>query len=483
MTSLFHSYSDNPANFIARGLLLASLIVLPLWYIRRKVVQEQSKIHNMSLGLSAFPGSANGDILEATPSDDAGRRSLLDEVKRRGRVTVQASNFKEAEALYHKGIEVSESMSVNDGIMNERAILYSNRSLARFQMGNLTGSGSDAREATTCDPTYLKGFWRLGQACFARQQYSEAMEAYGAAKQLDANNKAVAKEWEKSRKKVDEEQKLLDEACNMSLDDAPKSSTTTKTAAAVVPKPAAKKPKPATAPTKPSSKPTQSKSSSTKADDDDDDEVEFTKSDTARGYKIVGGKKTSYFHNELTEEAKKLIGDIAPKKLENAPAEAANKMEGASAWNKAGTWEEKNVTQWATNSLTEILKSTTFTIPNMNIGTGGADGKQIIITKVPTCEGHASVATVRGKKRYIYEFSIVVDWSLTLESGECKGSLTFPDVDGTCEGVYDVTGYTVKGETPSEARHILELFVKNGGMRDALTASLNKWVEHFQSTY
>ena len=61
-----------------------------------------------------------------------------------------------------------------------------------------------------------------------------------------------------------------------------------------------------------------------KGDGDEDDL--FTKSDHVKGYKVVNGKKTSYFHRELTEEEKNMIGDIAPKRLDdsNNNAEASN---------------------------------------------------------------------------------------------------------------------------------------------------------------
>lgn len=62
-----------------------------------------------------------------------------------------------------------------------------------------------------------------------------------------------------------------------------------------------------------------------------------------RGYK----NGMPYFHRELTEEEQKLIGDIAPKKVEVAPAAAAPLVHQGSAWNSAGTFEEKLYTKWA----------------------------------------------------------------------------------------------------------------------------------------
>lgn len=112
------------------------------------------------------------------------------------------------------------------------------------------------------------------------------------------------------------------------------------------------KPKATAQPTSTSTKSTSGSSSTTKTESlakaestsqtpmEIDDEAEFTKSDHVKGYKIVNGKKTSFFHNELSEEAAKLIGDIAPKKLEMQPAaEPTVQYDGGSVWNKAGTWE------------------------------------------------------------------------------------------------------------------------------------------------
>ena len=99
---------------------------------------------------------------------------------------------------------------------------------------------------------------------------------------------------------------------------------------------------------------------------DDEDDTTFSKSEYARGYKVVNGKKTSYFHNELSEEAKLLIGDIAPKKLEVAPAPApadSTENKGTSAWNKAGTWEERDVSAHVSQLLKEQLEKVTYSLP------------------------------------------------------------------------------------------------------------------------
>ena len=112
---------------------------------------------------------------------------------------------------------------------------------------------------------------------------------------------------------------------------------------------------------------------------------------------------------------------------------------------------------------------------------------------VANLDGHTSHASVRGKKKYMHEFSITVRWELALPSsgggggggggdGEvvrCRGDMTFPDVDGN-----DVSNYTVDGMTcPPGIGPVLDRFVKDGGLRDELHGAIDGWVTLFRATY
>lgn len=51
--------------------------------------------------------------------------------------------------------------------------------------------------------------------------------------------------------------------------------------------------------------------------------------------------KLPYFHRTLSEEDKKLIGDIAPKKIENSSASSVNvstSLTTSAPWNQGTTW-------------------------------------------------------------------------------------------------------------------------------------------------
>lgn len=404
-------------------------------------------------------GSPHRDVLEASPETDESKAHLVEELKMRGKSAVATKDWMNASLLYEKAIT----------LVPDEAALYSNASLCQYSMGHFDAAHRLAKQAVAKDPKFLKGYWREGQALTQLSRYSEALEAHRKGLVYDPTNKAILKEIEKLKKLVAEETErkrlLEEEKARMEIDEEPSSDP----AIVTPPTPAVNPPKKA------------STSETIKIDD----EVDFTKSDHVKGYKVVNGKKTSYFHNELTEEAKALIGDIAPKRIEVTPEPAAattgdNGNLSGSVWNKAGTWEEKDVTSWAQESLDSALLATQFILPESSPAPGA-----ICTIASSKINGHASFAMVRGKKRYIYEFAVTLEWEFAVNEDKACGSMSFPDFDGTCElgEGYDMVEWNVKESSSSTLTPLLERFVRNGGLRDAIHATLDTWVRLFRETY
>lgn len=431
-----------------------------------------------SLGLGAgMPGgSQHGDVLSASPEDVDAKLRLIDELKSRGRHAVGSKNYRDADLLYTKAVDVLAPLLDDAGqaasTKKDLAILHSNRSLARLQMGQLAESRADAERAIELDGTYLKGHWRLGQACTALGESGDALAAFEAALKLDGSNKALKKEADKARTKVEQEKLLVMEGKFDGNDNA----GAKKTAAA--PR------KPAPKPAAPKKKTDVVKSNAGAA--------EFTKSDHVRGYKVVDGKKTSFFHHEQTEEEKRLIGDITPMQI-STPAVQQQSEEtkvagGTSAWNKAGTWEEKDVTGWAVDTLTASLSGVAYSVPSTAKEIGGGAAKVTRVEKLGLHEGgHASVAAVRGKKRYIYEFGLKISWELEGGSNgeDYTGTMTLPDVDGTVEAgdEYDLSEFTTESTVGNAGRMALNKHVRDGGLRGEVHKAIDGWVELFKATY
>lgn len=72
-------------------------------------------------------------------------------------------------------------------------------------------------------------------------------------------------------------------------------------------------------------------------------------------------------------------------------------MLGASVWNNAGTWEERDVSKWATSDLTDRF---------LKVNTNNGE-QSVKVTKISNCTGEALITFPRGKKRCGYEFEAV----------------------------------------------------------------------------
>mmetsp|Transcript_24172 Transcript_24172/g.35871 ORF Transcript_24172/g.35871 Transcript_24172/m.35871 type:complete len:549 (+) Transcript_24172:50-1696(+) len=210
--------------------------------------------------------------------------------------------------------------------------------------------------------------------------------------------------------------------------------------------------------------------------DDDDDELTEKELQMLRGYKKTSdGRTTSYFSREQTEEEKKLLGNIAPQRLEETPAppqrlESTASSKSSSTWNQAGTWEEKDTSEWCNSSLTIFLKSARVEIGSL-VGS---------IKEVKDLSGDASVAFVSGKKRYIFDYNASVKYSF--HDGEdnrvASGTLQLPDISSTAMSDELEVNVLAWKKVPSEEN--LEAAV---ACRDALVCEIRHQVFAFVNAF
>jgi len=162
-------------------------------------------------------------------------------------------------------------------------------------------------------------------------------------------------------------------------------------------------------------------SSAVDSSDSDDDEL----GDVQRGYKKTSdGRTTSYFTREQTEEDKKLQGSIVPQRLDTVGKTSGDgEGSGASAWNVAGTWEERNTSDWCSTSLTTFLEQ-------VSVQTDGYNG---LVKEVKNLTGEASVAFVSGKKCYVFDYHASLCYKIINSEKEvlASGDLKLPDISST----------------------------------------------------
>eukprot|EP00927_Polykrikos_kofoidii_P078882 TRINITY_DN75683_c0_g1_i1.p1 TRINITY_DN75683_c0_g1~~TRINITY_DN75683_c0_g1_i1.p1 ORF type:complete len:321 (-),score=74.55 TRINITY_DN75683_c0_g1_i1:397-1359(-) len=115
---------------------------------------------------------------------------------------------------------------------------------------------------------------------------------------------------------------------------------------------------------------------------------------------------TWYRHREWkpSDEPKR---EFKPEVISDAPSatpadDDANKPTAGSVWNKAGTWEDKDVTATAKSTLQEKLSN----FPPLD-----AAGGSIVIDKIDNLEGDASKPVIRGKLRHLFDFSFKVHFT------------------------------------------------------------------------
>lgn len=112
--------------------------------------------------------------------------------------------------------------------------------------------------------------------------------------------------------------------------------------------------------------------------------------------KSLGGYH--YFHKDVAKheaKAPELVDGEDDGPMLMTPA-AANSTPPTSAWNaNAKTWEERSMTAWAKNRLEELVVGVKHDV---------LDG-ELEVKSLEGVEGEASIAVVRGKPRYLYDFT------------------------------------------------------------------------------
>lgn len=214
----------------------------------------------------------------------------------------------------------------------------------------------------------------------------------------------------------------------------------------------------------------------------DDDKLTERELAMMRGYKKTkDGRTTSYFTRELSEEEKRAY-DIAPKRLNEvsntAPTRLASGSEGSgpSAWNLAGTWEEKDTSSWCTDQLRKRLEDSGVTCL-------AGSALDVNITSVERVEGHASVAMAAGKKRYIFEYEASLKYEIKSENDSlvASGLARLPDICSTHHEELEVSFepwiQRPDAKLESQAMKARSRFV------DEVRLQVQKWVEDFNDQY
>eukprot|EP00451_Oxyrrhis_marina_P000641 CAMPEP_0204270960 /NCGR_PEP_ID=MMETSP0468-20130131/19190_1 /ASSEMBLY_ACC=CAM_ASM_000383 /TAXON_ID=2969 /ORGANISM="Oxyrrhis marina" /LENGTH=389 /DNA_ID=CAMNT_0051246559 /DNA_START=34 /DNA_END=1203 /DNA_ORIENTATION=- len=380
-----------------------------------------------------FAGNPHADVLGHTPTETEEIARLLAEVKARGKGAFGQKDMPNAEKLYNKAIELAAALKAPE------APLFSNRSAARLNLRMYEGALEDGKEAAKVDPNFVKAYYRQGEALRRMERFDDAVQAYTVGLEKEPTNKAFIDAIAATVKEQEEDRKAKEEARKPAEVDMSWLKKSVEKQDAV---------------------------REARNQDGGEENLEF------KGYKkLADGRTTSYFHTEISEEAKKLIGDRKPVKLDTPVQETAG-AGGSSTWNQAGTYEEKGMKVWVTDKLVELLNYIdTLTPPGCPFA---------VTLKAPDVKGEASIATSRGKRRRVFDLSITIGFAVTFPEGEAVGNLVIPELVSDEGDTFEIK-VEVDPITPNESRGPIREYIesRNSGLQPWIQSRLQQFVKEY----
>jgi len=375
------------------------------------------------------------------PTEEAARLRLVEEVKNRAKGAFQQKDMVSAEMLYGKAISLLETLPDK-----REAVLFSNRAMVRLNLNKDEGALADCKKCIELDRSNVKAFHRMATALIRLGEWDNAMVAVEEGGKLDPGNKQfpeLAEKIEKDKAKDAEDKARLKREAQDVRVELHNAST-------------------ARAPPKAPKK-----------------EGEPGEDLGMRGYKkTADGKTTSYFHTDITPEARALLeaaGAGKPAKLDADAAAAAEVKGGGSQWNQAGTYEEKNMLPWAQGRLASILTGVSFAVP---AGSGGT----ISVTGVQDIKGDSSISVSRGKRRYIMDLSCTIEFDVKVGETSGKGTVTVADLTSDADEEPELKAQPSSDTAPA-AREVIDAFAKPAGqgLQPLLREQLKKFVDEYKT--
>jgi len=394
-----------------------------------------------------FGNNRHADVLNEDPTDDDAKLRLVGEVKHRAKGAFGQKDMPSAELLYGKAITLLDSIPGKS-----EATLYSNRAMVRLNMGKVELALEDANKCIELDPKFIKAYHRKAQALIRLNEWDDAIVAAKKGQEIEPNNTSF--------------QELIDNAENAKAKDLEDKAKLKRDAQDV----RVELHNASTARAPPGKK--EKKVEGGENEDDVDPSM--------RGYKTnADGKKTSYFHTDISDEAKKLIeaqGFGKPKKLEGVAEQegSAEVKGGGSQWNQAGTYEERGMMKWVDETFKQRLTGIKFDIPT---GCGGS----ISTTSVDNIKGDANISCSRGKRRHLLDLSFDVHYTATVGDANGKGKIAVSEVTTVADESPEVK-IEVDGDTPAAVREVFGSFVKPAGqgLQALVLDEIQKLVEEYK---
>ena len=360
---------------------------------------------------NSFPGALHSDVLNAVPNTNEDKRRLVDELRSRAKGSISSKNFPEAIQLYTKALEI---IPTDD--KNGLAILHGNISMCYLGMSKVNDAINSANDSIKNDNQYVKAYYRKAMAHINQKDYNQAKEALLDGLKIKPDDKEIITQLDKVQTEIIKNGNIISSSSSSTTTTSSSSSsstTTTKTKISAS-SPSSSSSSSSSSTTTTAAPITTSSNSDSMVENDEEGQI-------MRGYKIIDGKKTTFFNHELDAKTKELIGDIQPKRIESTnEVDTKKNPVGTSVWNTAGTFESVGHTPWAKETLEKLLK-------DIKLDTGNT---VVTIKEVKDICGDAEITSNRGKRKHIYDFSIKLIFSIIMNENNTNydGEIKIDDV-------------------------------------------------------
>jgi len=186
------SDSNNSQKIVLGALAAAAGIVL-LGYLVRSNTTRRRSLSSSSKDKSPSEKTPSSDRKEGENSitkEEAEKFARAQELKEKGNQAFKLGKFQEAVEFYTDAIKLSKS---------EIHVLYSNRSAAFAANGDYKQAIEDAQHCIDINPSWFKGYFRLGKAFLTALDFDSAYSSFLKGIKLDPKNEELRKLIEQTR--------------------------------------------------------------------------------------------------------------------------------------------------------------------------------------------------------------------------------------------------------------------------------------------
>ncbi|KAF7310560.1 Hsc70 cochaperone [Mycena chlorophos] len=152
-------------------------------------IKTKDKVGASAAAAPAASTSTASATPKTSPATDIAK---ADELKATGNKLMSEKHYDRAIDAYTQAIALNPT----------NAVYYSNRAAAYSSKGDHLAAVGDAEQAIATDPTFVKGYHRLGHAQFCLEDYSAAADAFERGLKLEPNNQGLKSSLDNARSRI-----------------------------------------------------------------------------------------------------------------------------------------------------------------------------------------------------------------------------------------------------------------------------------------